>query len=32
LVANGITTIGAGAFEGTDVYYVDIPEGIELIE
>lgn len=32
LPKNGIKIIGAGAFVGTDVYFVDIPEGITEIE
>ena len=32
LVDAGVTTIGAGSFTGTDVVYVEIPEGITTIE
>lgn len=32
LIEMGITTIGALSFKGSDVYFVDIPEGITDIE
>lgn len=32
LVESGVTTIAANAFHGSDVYFVDIPEGITTIE